>query len=317
VVYVQPTVVRPIVYQPVGYIYHPYYYYQPYYVARPYVYIPSTYWASNTCYQTACYADYDRCLSTFGDGCFCYPGLLRCMKSSCYSSNAYWQPIYDQCQQSQNIPTRCVVSCVPAPYPLAPTGNQALLPGVVTIATGNNGTSNTTITRPTADTVVVQYSVVAMVLIQGMNSSAIPDTEYDFAGAVATSLAPTNATTQRDNVTLSYRDVIINNTAFAEVTIGVVVPSAAAMNATDMLFQSMMYGNVTNGTLGQTLKAANVLFNETQLSFDTIRSNAFVGPDPALVNTTGSPWMYPPRSASEQTIASVVVVALVALCNLL
>ncbi|KAF0709564.1 hypothetical protein As57867_005860, partial [Aphanomyces stellatus] len=330
VAYVQPTYVRPIVYAPVGYMYYPVYVH-PIYYWRPYVYIYPVYWNTNTCYQNYCTFNYNRCMATFGDACFCYPGLLRCLQTSCYS---YYQPAYDQCNQARNLPARCVLSCNPAPYPLAATGNQALLPGTVAfpnpVANGTaNGTNTTTTLIPTAaqSTVyVVQYSVVAIVLLQGTNSSELPDAEYDFAGAVATSLAPAKAAVVRDNVTLSYRDVVVNSTAFVEVTIGVAVPSADAMNATDAQFQGMMYGNITNGTLGQTLKDANVLFNASQLSFDDIRSNVYVAdpyaPTPAptgvapSVDYTDPPVVWNAAHPRGLSAATIVLMNLVALWSL-
>ncbi|CAK4170521.1 unnamed protein product [Aphanomyces euteiches] len=88
-----------------------------------------------------------------------------------------------------------------------------------------------------------------------------------------------------DNVSLSYRDVNINSTNVLEVTVGVVVGSAVAMNATDLRFQDMMFGNVTNNTPTKALVANNVLFDETQLSFDEIKSNVYVvNNDPFVSN---------------------------------
>ncbi|KAG9401116.1 hypothetical protein AC1031_009874 [Aphanomyces cochlioides] len=268
VAYVQPTVVRPVIVQPVGYIYHPVYYH-PVYIARPVVVIRPVYWTTNACYQDYCYYDYNRCVNFYGDGCYCYPGLLRCLRSSCYS---FYQPAYEQCSQDLLKPSRCVLSCQAAPYPLpqvAATSN----------GTATNGT-NETIVAPAPPT---QYSVVVVVLIQGLNASTLDDAQYDFAGAVATSLEPVNASIVRDNVTLSYRGVIINSTDFLEVTVGVAMPSLEKMNTTDARFQDMMYGNVTNNTLSAHLVKNNVLFNETQLSFDTIKSNVFVASEDGTV----------------------------------
>ncbi|RQM21177.1 hypothetical protein B5M09_005066 [Aphanomyces astaci] len=271
VAYAQPVVARPIIVAPIGYSYFPVYVY-PLYVWRPYIYISPVYWATNTCYHSYCYRNYQRCLFVYGDGCFCYPGLLSCLRSSCYS---YYQPVYDQCNQALNQPSRCVLSCRPAAYPLTPV--QAALP--VPPAANAPVDTSTIVATTLVPTIAadIKFSVVTVVLLQGANSTSLAGAEYDFASGVAQSLAPVkSATIVRDNVTLQARDVIINSTAFLEVTIGVALPSVEAMNATDTLFQDMAYGNVTNGTLGQTLVANNVLFNATQLAFDEIKSNVFV-----------------------------------------
>ncbi|RLO01016.1 hypothetical protein DYB28_001314, partial [Aphanomyces astaci] len=313
VAYAQPVVARPIIVAPIGYSYFPVYVY-PLYVWRPYIYISPVYWATNTCYHSYCYRNYQRCLFVYGDGCFCYPGLLSCLRSSCYS---YYQPVYDQCNQALNQPSRCVLSCRPAAYPLTPV--QAALP---VPAAANAPVDTSTIVATTLVPTIaadIKFSVVTVVLLQGANSTSLAGAEYDFASGVAQSLAPVkSATIVRDNVTLQARDVIINSTAFLEVTIGVALPSVEAMNATDTLFQDMAYGNVTNGTLGQTLVANNVLFNATQLAFDEIKSNVFVASEdgdvvvPAPLPTEPQPPMVDSSASGHHGILSngIVVLAL-------
>ncbi|RHY23249.1 hypothetical protein DYB36_002121 [Aphanomyces astaci] len=313
VAYAQPVVARPIIVAPIGYSYFPVYVY-PLYVWRPYIYISPVYWATNTCYHSYCYRNYQRCLFVYGDGCFCYPGLLSCLRSSCYS---YYQPVYDQCNQALNQPSRCVLSCRPAAYPLTPV--QAALP--VPPAANAPVDTSTIVATTLVPTIAadIKFSVVTVVLLQGANSTSLAGAEYDFASGVAQSLAPVkSATIVRDNVTLQARDVIINSTAFLEVTIGVALPSVEAMNATDTLFQDMAYGNVTNGTLGQTLVANNVLFNATQLAFDEIKSNVFVASEdgdvvvPAPLPTEPQPPMVDSSASGHHGILSngIVVLAL-------
>ncbi|RHY28332.1 hypothetical protein DYB32_006045, partial [Aphanomyces invadans] len=238
--YVRPAVARPVVVAPIGYTYYPVYVY-PVAVWRPYIYISPVFWATNTCYQNYCYLNYQRCLAVYGDGCYCYPGLLSCLRSFCYS---YYQPVYDQCNQALSQPSRCVLSCRPAAYPLTP--EQAALP----VPTNGVNTSVAVTTLVPTIAAEIKFSVVAVVLIQGANTTSLSGGEYDFATAVASSLSPVkSASVQRDNVTLQARDVLINSTAFVEVTIGVALPSLDAMNATDTLFQDMAYGNVTDKNL--------------------------------------------------------------------
>ncbi|CAK4072556.1 unnamed protein product [Aphanomyces euteiches] len=239
------------------YIYYPKFV-APVVVVRPYMTLPPAFWTSNACYRNYCFYDYNHCLNYFGDACFCYPGLLRCVHIACYS---FYQPLYDHCN---------LLSCSPAPYPLAADPNHPPLP----------------IDTP-AD-VASAFPILGRrcgFLIQGLDSSALSEAEYDFASAVASSLEPANATVRMDNVSLSYRDVNINSTNVLEVTVGVVVGSAVAMNATDLRFQDMMFGNVTNNTPTKALVANNVLFDETQLSFDEIKSNVYVvNNDPFVSN---------------------------------
>ncbi|KAG9401107.1 hypothetical protein AC1031_009865 [Aphanomyces cochlioides] len=125
---------------------------------------------------------------------------------------------------------------------------------------------------------IVQYSVVAVVLIQGLDSSGLSEAEYDFASAVASSLEHANASVGMDNVSLSYRDVNINSTNVLEVTVGVVVDSAVAMNATDLRFQDMMFGNVTYNTLGKDLVA--------KMSCSTRRNSALTRSSPMCMSST-------------------------------
>ncbi|KAF0703817.1 hypothetical protein As57867_007469, partial [Aphanomyces stellatus] len=75
----------------------------------------------------------------------------------------------------------------------------------------------------------VLYSVVAVVLLQGTDALALPDTEYDFTDAVAKSLGPAKASVERNNVTLANRNVVVNGTSFVETTIGVADSSIDAM----------------------------------------------------------------------------------------
>ncbi|KAH9076015.1 hypothetical protein Ae201684P_012505 [Aphanomyces euteiches] len=136
VVYVRPRIVRRVVVRTPGYIYYPKFV-APVVVVRPYMTLPPAFWTSNACYRNYCFYDYNHCLNYFGDACFCYPGLLRCVHIACYS---FYQPLYDHCNP---------------PYPLAADPNHPPLP----IDTPADVASALLDTTPP----IVQYSVVAVV----------------------------------------------------------------------------------------------------------------------------------------------------------
>ncbi|RHY28964.1 hypothetical protein DYB32_005565 [Aphanomyces invadans] len=296
---------RPVAVRPVTYV-HRSHYVRPLYIARPLVVLTPEFWAASTCTQSYCHVQYTQCVHVFGDGCFCYPGLLHCVRTACTS---YYQPAVDQCLAQQAQPTRCFLRCHAERYPIT------FSPELLAHAANQSATSDAaTIAFPTNEITLddnVEYAVVVVLYIDAMSAAQLQDADYEIATAIANvSSITTTYDVDRSNVSVAFQDIVINNSIpVLEVTVMIELPSLQATQRTDTLFQTMMVNEGGNSssiaTLAAQLVEANVLFDPNQLSVNEVKSDVSFASNEDVPGNSG-------RTAVAPSIPTIAIAAFLA-----
>ncbi|RHY79857.1 hypothetical protein DYB28_006600 [Aphanomyces astaci] len=256
------------------------------------------------CYRSHCHVQYQRCVQVFGDGCFCYPGLLQCLQTACTS---FYQTAVDQCLEQQVQPARCIVRCHAQRYPVA-------------FSTETSPSPSGRATNVTNDTIVfiddsyafddnAEYTVVVVLYVEATTAALLQDADYEIATAIA-GVPSSKEYFDVSNVTLTFQDILVNDTApVLEVTASIALSSFKAMQATDTMFQAMMLGN-SNSTFGAQLVDAHVLFDPAQVSVADVKSDVSFASDDNAQEIPGNGGGIP-SYVSPRTIVVAVLLLLV------
>ncbi|RHY03218.1 hypothetical protein DYB25_001774 [Aphanomyces astaci] len=234
------------------------------------VYTRRSYWATNACSYGSCQADFDNCMTVF-DGCACFPGLLSCAKQNCATE---FNAAATECLAAKTQVTGCVLTCSAGAYP-----------------------------STYAD--ATEYSLWTAVTIQGASAASFQGSEYDFAAAVANITSDDFLTVTTDMVYIaSAKDLVAGSsrqleslvvsldvqgnveqrqqhehrhladgTTLLAVEFVVLFDTYDDLNGTAAYFGSLM--DVTaaaDNDLAVALVARGVLFNESQLTIESVRT---------------------------------------------